>query len=423
MALIRKTTQTEITTVIVEDTPKTTTETEAPVEQSYTSAVSAAEHRASSSVHSSTPSSASKSQAKKPVAEQQAQKGFYVPVSTKNDLKADRELNTVVKAATVGILAVLSTSMIMLLMYLNREYISSTGPGAPIVGRHANVTVIVVPETVQHRTWPTRRDSDLPPRIPIGPGPDIEPDTITPYTEEPYSDYPDTLPPEKPSWLTGSKSEAMTTEEAISTLSTEPAANMSDHNVTELEAMTIKEVISSMSTEPAASTSQPDVTESEEMYSTEVPVTSSEEPPVNESEPGVIHLEEMTSKEVIVTPPKEPALNALEHGVTQSERMTSKEIIVTPSEELVVGASRHPLGSMSDEMNSEEVIVTALVSPEIRGRLRHDRMSDGKEPPMKTAKTAVVNVSEQRAFNPPSLFLQSALPANDDKADPARMSL
>ncbi|KAH8008624.1 hypothetical protein HPB51_000251 [Rhipicephalus microplus] len=282
MALIRKTTQTEITTVIVEDTPKITTETEAPVEQSYTSAVNAAEHRASSSVHSSTPSSASKSQAKKPVAAQQAEKGFYVPVGTKNDLKADRELNTAVKTATVGILAVLSTSMIMLLMYLNREYISSTGPGSPIVGRHANVTVIVVPETVQHRTrptWPTHRDSDLPPRIPIGPGPDIEPDTITPYTEEPYSDYPDTLPPEKPSWLTG-----------------------------------------------------------------KVPVTSSAEPPVNESEPGVIHLEEMTSKEVIVTPQKEPALNALEHGVTQSERMTSKEIIVTPSEELVVGAVEASFG-------------------------------------------------------------------------------
>ncbi|KAH6937714.1 hypothetical protein HPB50_003687 [Hyalomma asiaticum] len=249
MALSRKSTQTEITMVIVGDGPKPT-----PIEAQEVSSFSGestAEGGASSA--SADPSSASKGQAEKQDNNEQPKKDIYsVPVGTGSDLKADMELGTAVKAATVGILSVLSASIIVLLMYLNREYFGSSAPGVGVVGSGANFTAIVVPEIVEHRTpltWPARKDT-APPHgghnewVPTDYYTDIEPDITSPFYGEPIEitakDYPETETikiPDKDHTGTEPAVEAseLVTNASEETVSeTEPTVDQSEPVVSEL---------------------------------------------------------------------------------------------------------------------------------------------------------------------------------------------
>ncbi|KAK8761529.1 hypothetical protein V5799_027200 [Amblyomma americanum] len=82
-----------------------------------------------------------------------------------SDLRADEELHQSARAATVGIIAVLALSMLMLLLHVGRRYLEATT--TEVVFENYS---IVVPETELRTavTWPTLKETPFRPPVTEG---------------------------------------------------------------------------------------------------------------------------------------------------------------------------------------------------------------------------------------------------------------
>ncbi|KAK8763394.1 hypothetical protein V5799_033995 [Amblyomma americanum] len=99
-----------------------------------------------------------------------------------SDLRADEELHQSARAATVGVIAVLALSMLMLLLHVGRRYLEATT--TEVVFENYS---IVVPETELRTpvTWPTLKETPFRP-----PATEGETSTIVEDTES----FPEDLP-------------------------------------------------------------------------------------------------------------------------------------------------------------------------------------------------------------------------------------
>lgn len=271
----------------------------------------------------------------------------------RGDLKADAELSTAVKAATVGVMTVLCASMVMLLVYLNRAYFSATAPAVADIDGPANYTAMVVPEIEEHgtpRTWPTRKVADTA-HMPYD-----EDDSEVTSNWTPYSDFEvDSVSPFFGETGELPASELSATEPAVSALG--PVANVSS---IEEEAAADVSTLTAMTTEEVASASvSPFFGETTELSASESPAT-------------------------------EPAVNPLGPVAYVSSR-----------EEEAVAASASTLTIMT----TEEVAPTSpadnvTIAENIGGRPRRDEAAGDEGPPTTAALTANVPLTEQPAANP-----------------------